>query len=201
MAPATLNQLGRAELGQYGIEFRAIGVTAVGRLADRFQVSLANGLHETARFVLIATGVIDELPAIPGFKECYGRSVFHCPYCDGWEWRDRRLAVFGRGRDAAHLALGLKTWSADIVLCANGTSIGRALRDRLARNEIAVRSDPVVGLDHHDGALSAIRFGDDAAVPRDALFFTTAQHPQSDLAIRLGCSFNPAWDREDRDAL
>lgn len=188
VAPATLNELGRAELEKYGIECRPIGVTTVRKLADHFQVSLDTGVDETARFVLIATGVIDDLPAIPGFPECYGRTVFHCPYCDGWEWRDRRLAVFGRGKDGAHLALGLKTWSADIVLCSNGTSIGRALRDRLARNQIAVRLEPVVGLDHHDGALSAIRFGGDATVPRDALFFTTGQHHQSDLAIRLGCS-------------
>jgi thioredoxin reductase len=188
VAPATLNELGRAELGQYGIELRAIGVTAVSRVEDRFQVSLANGHDEAAQFVLIATGVIDELPAIPGFHECYGRSAFHCPYCDGWEWRDRPLAVFGRGRDAAHMALGLKTWSADIVLCSNGTSISRALRDRLARNQIAVRAEPVAGLDHREGALSAIRFGGGASVPRDALFFTTGQHPQSDLAIQLGCS-------------
>jgi thioredoxin reductase len=187
VAPATLTGLGRAELGQYGIERRSIGVTAVNRLGDRFHVSLADGVDEAARFVLIATGVIDDLPGIPGFQECYGRSVFHCPYCDGWEWRDRPLAVFGRGRDAAHMALGLKTWSADIVLCSNGASINRALGDRLARNQIAIRVERVVGLDHRDGALAAIRFDGGAAVRRDALFFTTAQHPQSDLAIRLGC--------------
>jgi thioredoxin reductase len=190
VAPATLNELGRAELTQYGIELRSIGVTAVSRLADRFQVSLDNGRDEVARFVLIATGVIDDLPAIPGFQECYGRSVFHCPYCDGWEWRDRPLAVFGRGRDAAHMALGLKTWSGDILLCSNGTAISRVVRDRLARNQIVVRPEPVLGLDHRDGALSAIRFADQDVVPRDALFFTTAQHPQSDLAVKLGCSLN-----------
>jgi thioredoxin reductase len=187
IAPTTLNELGRAELGQYGIELRSIGVTAVQRLSNGFEVSLADGREEAARFVLIATGVIDDLPAIPGFQECYGRSVFHCPYCDGWEWRDRRLAVFGRGRDAAHMALGLKTWSADIMVCSNGTSISRALRDRLTRNQIGLRADRIVALDHHDGALAALRFTEGDAVPRDALFFTTAQRPQSDLAIRLGC--------------
>src|SRR5437868_7706813 len=122
VSPATLCELGRAELAPYGIELRSIGVTAIRRRADGFEISLTGGLEEAARFVLIATGVIDDLPAIPGFQECYGRSVFHCPYCDGWEWRDRRLAVFG-GRDAAHMAVGLKTWSADIVVCSNGTPV------------------------------------------------------------------------------
>lgn len=188
IAPATLNELGRGELGKYGIELRPIGVTAVRRLADGFRVSLADGRHEIGRFVLIATGVIDDLPGISGFAECYGRSVFHCPYCDGWEWRDRPLAVFGRARHAASMALGLKTWTADLLVCSNGTPISRALRDRLGRNHIAFRTDRVVGLDHRDGVLTAVRFESHVAVPRDALFFTTAQHPQSDLAIRLGCS-------------
>jgi len=186
--PATLNELGRGELEKYGIEIRSIGVTEVHKLDDGFHVSLTDGRDETARFVLIATGVIDDLPAIPGLGECYGRSVFHCPYCDGWEWRDRPLAVFGRGRDEAHMSLGLKTWSADLIVCSNGTPISRALRDRLERNQIAFRTEAIVGLDHRDGALSAIRFAGNEVVARDALFFTTSQHPQSDLAIRLGCS-------------
>jgi thioredoxin reductase len=191
VAPAALNELGRSELGKYGIEFRHLGVTAVHRRADGgegFRVSLADGRDEIARFVLIATGVIDDLPAIPGFDECYGRSAFHCPYCDGWEWRDRPLAVFGRGRDAASMALGLKTWSADLLVCSNGTPISRTLRERLGRNQIAFRTERVVALDHRDGALSGIRFADHDAVSRAALFFTTAQHAHSDLAIRLGCS-------------
>jgi thioredoxin reductase len=188
IAPATLNELGRGELGQYGVELRSARVTAVDRQAKGFRVSLANGAEETARFVLIATGVIDDLPGIPGFRECYGRSVFHCPYCDGWEWRDRPLAVIGRFRDAAHMALGLTTWSADIVVCSNGTAVSRALRDRLVRNRIKIRVEPVLKLDHDDGALSAIQFNGGPALACDALFFTTAQHPQSDLAVRLGCS-------------
>jgi thioredoxin reductase len=85
------------------------------------------------------------------------------------------------------MALGLKTWSADIVVCSNGTSVSGTLRDRLERYGIVVRTDRVRALDHEDGALGAVRFGDDDAVPRDALFFTTGQRPQSDLAIRLGC--------------
>jgi thioredoxin reductase len=190
VSPAILNDLGRAELGQYGVELRSVEVKTVERLARGFRVSLAKGGAEMAHFVLIATGVVDDLPGIPGFEECYGRSIFHCPYCDGWEQRDQPLAVFGRGRDAAHLALGLKTLSADIVACSNGTAVSAALRDRLARNGIAVRTERIVTLDHDDGSLSTIHFHNGAALERKALFFTTGQHPRSDLAIRLGCSMN-----------
>ena len=188
IAPHAFNKRGRAELVKYGVRFRAIGVTAVTRVANRFQVSFARGADKTARFVLIATGVTDELPAIPGFSECYGRSVFHCPYCDGWEWRDRPLAVFGRGRDGAGLALGLKAWSADILLCTHGSAMNGALKDRLARNGVAIRTERILGLDHHRGALSAIRFAKNDSTRREALFFTTGQHLHSNLAIRLGCT-------------
>ena len=187
IAPAQLTALGREELQPYGIEFRRIGVTDAAWRADRFQLTLGNGSEE-ARYLLLATGVVDDLPAVSGLDECYGRSVFHCPYCDGWEWRDRKLAVLGRGREAGQMALALKTWSADIIYCTNGARLDPATRDRLARNDVAVKTAPIARLDHVDGALSAIALADGELLPRDALFFHTAQHPQSDLAARLGCT-------------
>src|SRR3954463_15901547 len=117
IAPSSLIDLGRAELLQYGVELRTLGVTSARLAGDHYRVSLANDTEEEARYVLIATGVIDDLPAIEGFEACYGRSIFHCPYCDGWECRDRALAAFGQGADVTGLALGLKTWSADVVVC------------------------------------------------------------------------------------
>ncbi len=187
--PATLNRLGRDELPRYGVEIRSLGVTDACRIAtDRYRISLADGSQELGRFLLIATGVIDDIPAVTGFDDCYGRSVFHCPYCDGWEWRDRRLAVFGGGVAAPHLALALKTWSADLVLCTHGARITRAARERLARNDIAVRTARLERLEHTDGALQAIVFASGDPLPRDAVFFSTGQHPQSDLAVKLGCA-------------
>jgi thioredoxin reductase len=188
IAPASFNERGRAELVKYGVRFRSVVVTAVTRRSNRFQVSFASGADQATRFVLIATGVTDDLPAIPGFDECYGRSVFHCPYCDGWEWRDRPLAVFGRGGDGAGLALGLKAWSSDVLLCTDGSAMARSLKDRLARNRIAIRTERVVGLDHRRGALSAIRFAKGDPARRHAMFFSTAQHIHSNLAVRLGCT-------------
>src|SRR3954452_9861808 len=112
IAPSTLIELGRAELQQYGVEVRPTGVIAAQLRGEFYRVSLGDGGEEEARYLLIATGGIDDLPAIPGFEECYGRSIFHCPYCDGWEQRDHSLAAFGRGAEVTGLALGLKTWSA-----------------------------------------------------------------------------------------
>jgi len=189
IVPSELNALGRAELESYGVELREIGVTDAKWEVNRFQVFMGTQ-SEDARFLLIATGVVDDLPAVSGLDDCYGRSVFHCPYCDGWEWRDRKLAVLGRGRDAAGTALALKTWSADIVLCTNGHRLEPRLRDRLARNDIAVKTAPVARLDHSDGRLSAVALSDGELLARDALFFHSGQHPQSHLAARLGCTLN-----------
>jgi thioredoxin reductase len=190
IAPSSLIELGRAELLEYRVELRQAGVTGAKPAGDHYQVFLNDGSEEAARYLLIATGVVDDLPAIPGFEACYGQSIFHCPYCDGWERRDRPLAAFGRGANVTGLALGLKTWSADVVVCTHGGKIERRLRERLDRNGIAVRTEPIARLEHADGALTAVMFDTGDPLPREALFFTTGQHPQSSLAISLGCALN-----------
>jgi thioredoxin reductase len=188
IAPADMTEIGRRELHRYGVECRAVGVTGACWTGDRFHVSLSDRREEDSRFLLLATGVVDDLPLVPGFEACYGRSVFHCPYCDGWEWRDRRLAAYGRGAAAVGLALGLKTWSESVVLCADGTTPRRADLARLSRNQIEVERTPIAELLHEDGALRKIRFEDGRSRPIDALFFSAGQHPQSDIAVSLGCT-------------
>ena len=187
IAPRELNDLGRRELAAYGVEFRCVGVTDARPIGNSYRVMLASGGEEDARYLLIATGVVDDLPGVSGFDACYGRTVFHCPYCDGWEWRDRRLAAFGAGAEAVALALGLKAWSADVVVLTNGAPLDRRLRTRLSRNQIDLRIERTERLDHDDGELHAIVFEDGTTLERDALFFETGQHPQSHLAVRLGC--------------
>ena len=191
VAPREFNDLGRRELPQYGIEVRGVGVTDARWTDGHYSVSLGDGGEERARYLLIATGVVDDLPGIQGFEECYGRSIFHCPYCDGWECRDRGLAVFGCGQGATGLALGLKTWSNDVVLCTHGRQCSRASRERLARNNIGIRQEPIARLEHDDGRLTSVVFGSGDPLSRDAMFFSTGQRPQSDLAIRLGCTLTP----------
>jgi thioredoxin reductase len=191
IAPAAFLDLARRELTRYGVEWRCIGVTdVVCEGPRRFAVTLSDGRREEARFVLLATGVIDDLPLLPGVEDCYGRSVFHCPYCDGWEWRDCRLAALGRGAHAANLALGLLPWSKDIVACTNGTPVASRLRRRLEQHGIVLRTETIARVEHDGGALTGIVFEGRGSIPRDALFFSTGQHPQSDIAVRLGCALN-----------
>lgn len=188
--PAELNALGRAELGKYDVQLREAVVAGVEREGDLFRVSLADRQVEHARFVLIATGVVDDLPDVNGLKACYGRSVFHCPYCDGWERRDRKLGALGYGRSGVQLALSLKTWSSQVVLLTNGSRPGAAARARLARNGIEVVADRLRAVAHDAGQLSAVECEGGRAVELDAIFFSSSQHQHCDLAQGLGCAFN-----------
>jgi thioredoxin reductase len=134
--------------------------------------------------------VVDELPALDGIEPLYGKSVHHCPYCDGWEWRDRTLASYGRGEAGAALAIGLTVWSRDVLLCTDGPAdLPRRMRTRLERLRIPVREDRVLRLEGRDGRLERIVFEGGAVEPREALFFATGQRQASDLAARLGCRF------------
>jgi thioredoxin reductase len=193
IAPREFLSLAREELTRYDtIELRDVEVTDAACHGDSvFDVTLASGERVRSRKLLIATGVVDNLPAQPGFRECYGRSVFHCPYCDGWEVRDQPIAIYGRGERGLGLALELTTWSRDLVLCTDGPSeIDDEGRARLDRNDVALREAHIVRLDEQHGALTAIVFDDGERLARRALFFTTGQAQRSDLSLRLGCAFN-----------
>ena len=191
--PAEFLQLARRELAQYEtVQLRNEFVQAAECRADgRFAVDVAGGQRVTSRKLLLATGVCDNLPDIPGFREMYGRSVFHCPYCDGWELRDQPLAIYGKGVRGYGVALELTVWSRDLVLCTDGPSeMDAESLQRLARNAVEVREQRVARLEGSDGVMSAIVFEDGSRIPRRALFFTTGQYQRSDLLVRLGCEFN-----------
>jgi thioredoxin reductase len=191
IAPLEFLRIARAELRRYEtIEIRDVEVTEAECRDSRFHVTLAGGEQHHARKLLIATGVVDNLPDLPGFHELYGVSVFHCPYCDGWEVRDRALAIYGRGARGAGLSLELTAWSRDLVLCTDvPAEIPQEDRARLARNGIGIREERIARLDG-DGRLERIVFADGTAIDRDALFFTTGQTQQSFLAHSLGCAIN-----------
>ena len=188
--PLEFLRLGREELRRYGIEPREVAATEVVRDGDEFNVVLGAGERVRARTVLLATGVEDEVPDIPGVAECYGISVHHCPYCDGWEVRDRRVAVLGETVSPVGLALALKTWTDHLTALTNGrVHIGRAQRAQLAAERITLHQSPIARIEHDGGRMTAIVLGSGEHVACDALFFTAPQRQQCELARRLGCEF------------
>lgn len=193
MPPLEFLRLARDELAAYTtVELRDVTVTdARCGPNSRFETTLEHGEVVESRKLMIATGVRDPLPEIEGMRAMYGRSVFHCPYCDGWEVRDQRLAVYGKGEKGYGLSLELTAWSRDILLCTDGPSeIAPDRIQRLARNGITVREEQVLRLEGTDGILERVVFAAGPPAERRALFFTTGQYQQSALALRLGCEFN-----------
>jgi thioredoxin reductase len=189
IAPLDLLRLGRTELDRYNVEQRSSEVTDVTVIADGFDLTLADGDHVSSRTVLIACGVRDSMPDIPGLNECFGISVHHCPYCDGWECRDKAIVVIGQRSGAAALALSLKTWSDRVTLCSNGPArIPTAQREQLARQHIRIYQEPVGLIEHSARRVQCLVLSGGERVPCDAIFIGTGQQLQSTLAHRLGCS-------------
>lgn len=191
--PGEFLRLARDELRRYdAVRLESAEVVHAGRLEDgTFAVTLADRRQFSARRLLIATGVADNIPDVPGLREMYGTSVFHCPYCDGWELRGQPLAVYGCNKRGFGLSLELTGWTDDIVLCSDGAcELEAAEVATLAEHRIDVREDRIARLDGRDGWLERVVFTTGESLPRRALFFTTGQTQSSELARSLGCEFN-----------
>jgi thioredoxin reductase len=190
--PTEFLDTAREQLSPYDcVELRSITVVAVEKHASGFEVFVEGGGREVCRKLLLATGVVDELPKLEGIDRFYGVSVHHCPYCDGWEWRDRRIGAYGHGEKGTGLALMLRQWSADVALFLDGQDeLTREHRERLARFEIAIHEQRIARLEgDDDGHLQRIVLANGNAAKRDTLFFNTGQHQRSALAEKLGCEF------------
>jgi thioredoxin reductase len=189
--PAEFVRLAREQLRPYEtVELRQTTVIDASHLPTHFDLTLSDGRHISSRKLLIATGVVDDLPEIAGFSEFYGRSVFHCPYCDGWELRDQPLAIYGSGENGSGLALELTLWSRDLVLCTDGPSqLSDEQLERLGRHNIAIREDKIVRLNGVEGLLKSIEFANGETLTRRGMFFSTGQRQGSDLPQKLGCDF------------
>src|SRR3954463_11485098 len=185
--PADLRGRGRAELARYGVEVVTAEVEDAETL-DRSVRLLSDRGWDVARTVLLATGMLDELPDIPGFSDVWGTSAHTCPYCDGFEHRDERLAVLAAGDRGEHLAVLLHQWSDDVVLLSNGPH--NLAADQLARVQavgVPIIETPVVGLDSDNGCLRRVRLGDGQTLDRDSLFFYVGWRLRNDVARTLGC--------------
>jgi thioredoxin reductase len=165
-------------------------VTAITPCGNHFSVACADGFTSRARKILLTTGLIDEVPRLDGIERLYGRSVHHCPYCDGFEHRNQPLAVYGEGDKGGSLALMMKQWSSDVLLCTDGPStVSPSMQARLQQHGITVCSDTIVRLEGtDDGALQKIHLQNGKALKRAAIFFTTGCRQGSELSASLGCA-------------
>jgi thioredoxin reductase len=198
IAPSELLQIGREQLAKYDsvkfysgkvIDAQHLNSSATGTGRDGFEVTIDNGERFTARKLLLATGVKDILPDIDGFTELWGTGVFHCPYCHGWEVRDKSLAIYGKGATGVEQAMMLTGWSRDLILFSDGDELNDEQRQKLVRWGIEICEEKIVGLERENAALTGIVLANGKIIPRDGMFLHPKLQQHSDLAKKIGCDF------------
>lgn len=188
--PSELLRVGREQLRPYGVEIWDVHVAAARYVSYGFELDIEGGATLRCRRLLLATGVVDPLPRIEGIEPMYGHSVWHCPYCDGWEVQDRPLAAYGHGHDGVELAAGLKTWTDDVILFTDGgRPPSREDRDLLRCEGIRWVGGRIARLEGTDGQLERVVLASGEVIPRQGLFFHTEPRQRSTLAEQLGCTF------------
>jgi thioredoxin reductase len=188
MSPAEFLALGRAEIARYGVELvrdRAVDVAK----GEDFAVALAGGETVHARRLVIATGLKDELPTLPGVAERFGRDVIHCPYCHGWEVRDQAFGVLATTPMSVHQALMVSQWSKDVTLFLHTVAETELTDDdlrRIAAAGVAVVPGEVAELVVDEDRLTGVRLADGTRHAREALFVAPRAVPQTGLLEQLG---------------
>jgi thioredoxin reductase len=188
MPPAEFLAAGREEIARYGVGLvrdRAVDVTG----GEHFAVSLASGRTVRARRLVVTTGLKDELPAVPGVAERFGRDVLHCPFCHGWEVRDEAFGVLATGVRSVHQALMVSQWSKDVMFFLH-TVAEEELSDqdlrRLAAAGVKVVPGEVAGLVAEHDRLTGVRLADGTVHGRSVVFVAPRAVPQTRLLERLG---------------
>ena len=184
--PAQINAIGREEVTRYGGTVETGRVTALSRDGDRFKVHLG-GRAVTARRLLVATGVRDVLPDVPGLAERWGIDVVHCPYCHGWEVRDQRIGILATGPGAVHQALLFRQLSPQVtVLAHTGPELGPEQRDQFSALGIAVIEGTVTGVEAGAGGLTGVTLAGGTRVGLDALVVAPFMAARAELLAPLG---------------
>lgn len=189
MPPGDLLCVAREQLREYpAIEFVQTHVDAIVGERGSFCIETSEGATYRTRRVLLATGVYDALPDVEGLREFWGRSAFVCPYCDGWEVRDKRIAVVGRGSKAVELAQELRQWSRNVVACMEGDeSLNAEHRDWLKATGTKALRSRLRRLHGSGGQVRFLEFEDGSTEPCDAIFFSAPLRPRYPLVDMLGC--------------
>ncbi|MBX3220623.1 MAG: NAD(P)/FAD-dependent oxidoreductase [Labilithrix sp.] len=191
--PDDFRRIGRQQLALYPkVEARDVRVESISGTRGAFDVRLTSGTVE-ARRILLATGMIDETLPIDGFAELWGRAIFQCPYCHGWEAQDRVWGYLARAADAhvlLHFALQARAWTREVVVFTGGTfEVPQESRDRLVAAGIRLETAPVARLVAREGRLEAVELSNGSAVPCEVLFAHPPQR-QVDLIRALGVALD-----------
>jgi thioredoxin reductase len=184
--PSELLERGRAEVRGYGGHVIDGEVVAAARSDEDFEVTLADGRSTRARRLLVTTGLADELPDVPGVRERWGHDVLHCPYCHGWEVRDKAIGVLAGGPNSVHQALLFRQLSEDVVYFAHLTPPQEDEAARMSARGIRLVEGPVASLELGDDRITGVRMDDGTIVDRDAVVVSTRMVARAGFLSDLG---------------
>ena len=188
--PADLRRRGRTECKRYKVRLIDTTVTKIAHPEpERFEIELADGPLIAAKRVVLAIGMVDRWPDVPGLEHIYGRSAHHCPDCDGFETIGKKTVVIGYGKQAVALALALSNWTGDLVINTNGSppNISRDLLDKLDALNIPIVQTRVRMAHSEDRNLRYLELEDGMHLDAEKLFFAVDHLPADDLGVQLGC--------------
>lgn len=187
--PSELLRIASEQLQHYPTVARKMATALHIQKGDTgFEITNSDDSKLQARMVLLATGLRDELPPLEGIEGLWGKSVFHCPYCDGYEVRGKAIAVYGEDETALHQVMMLRNWTDNLTLCAaGGWELTVAQRARLARYGIKIVEQPIAALESADTQIRTVRFTDGRSLDCDALFIRPKTTHRTPFAHDLGC--------------
>ncbi|MEK8128884.1 NAD(P)/FAD-dependent oxidoreductase [Paenibacillus filicis] len=188
ITPSEFRRIASEQLKSYpSVEEHVVRVTDIRKLDGGFEVFMESGHSIRSRKLLIATGLKEILPDIPGVKEMYGTSLFHCPYCDGWELRDQPLILMGDDSKVYHLAKLLYQWSRDLVVCTQGQAVLSDEQKRvLADRHIQVTEQTIAAFHGSGGQLREVEFTDGSRIARTGGFIMPERVTQTSFRESLG---------------
>ncbi|MBP1178004.1 MULTISPECIES: NAD(P)/FAD-dependent oxidoreductase [Paenibacillus] len=189
VTPAEFRRVAYEEVLRYpSVHHLQTEVVSITKNESGFEVLDSSGLRVQARKLILATGVKEIFPEIEGFYPLYGKSLFNCPYCDGWELRDQPLVLVSESAAIYHTAKLLLNWSKDLIVCTNGhASLSEEQKERLQSKGIVVMEQPVSAFIGHNGQLEHVRFTDGTQVPRVGGFVSPQFVQSTPFGERLGC--------------
>jgi thioredoxin reductase len=190
--PATIVLQAKAQVLRYPtVSFLNDKVVSVKKLAQKFEIKTESGAVKSARKILFATGLTDLLPALTGFKECWGISVLHCPYCHGYEFKNQPTGILEHGATTFGVAKLISQWTDNLTVFTNGKDLLNEEEAVILRNKnITIVEGSVSAIEHADGFIKNVVMVDQTRIPVNVIYAEPAHRQQCELPRELGCHVN-----------
>ncbi|MBW4850629.1 NAD(P)/FAD-dependent oxidoreductase [Bacillus safensis] len=188
MTPFEIRQAGEADLQKYpNIQIKRSRINDIQKREEFFTLLTHEGDIFEAKKIILATGLQDILPEIEGIHDVYGKTLFSCPFCDGWELKDKALALIAENQRALHMAKLISNWTKDLIVFTNGHGLAEEDKSLLTEHSIQVIDVPIVSIDHDNGELRSLQLANGETVKREGGFVASEFKQSAPFAEKLGC--------------